>query len=151
EEGGKMVGAIPECVSERARERQRREMGTLGSGNHYLEVQAVAEIFDAGVAKGYGLAENDVVGTIHFGSRGLCHQIGTEYLREMVLAASSSGVALPDRELACAPIKSDVGQRYLGAMRAAMNCALANREILGDFARRVFAKFFPTRNLSLLF
>ena len=151
EEGGKMVGAIPECVSERARERQRREMGTLGSGNHYLEVQAVAEIFDAGVAKVYGLAENDVVVTIHCGSRGLGHQIGTEYLREMVLAASSSGVALPDRELACAPIKSDVGKRYLGAMRAAMNCALANREILGDFARRVFAKFFPTRNLSLLF
>jgi tRNA-splicing ligase RtcB (3'-phosphate/5'-hydroxy nucleic acid ligase) len=151
EEGGKMVGAIPECVSERARERQRREMGTLGSGNHYLEVQAVAEIFDAGVAKVYGLAENDVVVTIHCGSRGLGHQIGTEYLREMVLAASSSGIALPDRELACAPIKSDVGQRYLGAMRAAMNCALANREILGDFARRVFAKFFPTRNLSLLF
>jgi tRNA-splicing ligase RtcB len=151
EEGGKMVGAIPECVSERARERQRREMGTLGSGNHYLEVQAVAEIFDVGVAKVYGLAENDVVVTIHCGSRGLGHQIGTEYLREMVLAASSSGIALPDRELACAPIKSDVGQRYLGAMRAAMNCALANREILGDFARRVFAKFFPTRNLSLLF
>jgi tRNA-splicing ligase RtcB (3'-phosphate/5'-hydroxy nucleic acid ligase) len=151
EEGGKMVGAIPECVSERARERQRREMGTLGSGNHYLEVQAVAEVFDAGVAKVYGLAENDVVVTIHCGSRGLGHQIGTEYLREMVLAASSSGIALPDRELACAPIKSDVGQRYLGAMRAAMNCALANREILGDFARRVFAKFFPTRNLSLLF
>jgi tRNA-splicing ligase RtcB (3'-phosphate/5'-hydroxy nucleic acid ligase) len=151
EEGGKAAGAMPECVSERARERQRREMGTLGSGNHYLEVQAVTEIFDAHVAKLYGLAEDDVVVTIHCGSRGLGHQIGTEYLRDMVIAATASGITLPDRELACAPIKSDVGQRYLGAMRAAINCALANREILGHFARRVFAHFFPDQNLSLLF
>lgn len=151
EENGTMSGAMPENVSERARERQRREMGTLGSGNHYLEVQAVAEIFDANVAKSYGLAEDDVVVTIHCGSRGLGHQIGTEYLRDMVVAASASGITLPDRELACAPIKSDVGQRYLGAMRAAINCALANREILGHFARRVFGHFFPDRNLSLLF
>ena len=151
EEHGTMAGAMPENVSERARARQRREMGTLGSGNHYLEVQAVAEIFDANVAKSYGVAEDDVVVTIHCGSRGLGHQIGTEYLRDMVIAASASGITLPDRELACAPIKSDVGQRYLGAMRAAINCALANREIIGHFARRVFAHFFPGRNLSLLF
>jgi tRNA-splicing ligase RtcB len=151
EENGTMTGAMPEWVSERARERQRREMGTLGSGNHYLEVQAVAEIFDAKVAGIYGLAENDVVVTIHCGSRGLGHQIGSEYLRDMVIAASASGISLPDRELACAPIKSDVGQRYLGAMRAAINCALANREILGHFAKRVFAHFFPGESLSLLF
>jgi tRNA-splicing ligase RtcB (3'-phosphate/5'-hydroxy nucleic acid ligase) len=151
EENGTMADAVPENISERARERQHREMGTLGSGNHYLEVQAVAEIFDANVAKCYGLAENDVVVTIHCGSRGLGHQIGTEYLRDMVVAASASGIALPDRELACTPIKSDVGRRYLGAMRAAVNCALANREILGHFARRVFAHFFPDRNLNLLF
>ena len=151
EENGTMAGAMPENVSERARERQRREMGTLGSGNHYLEVQAVAEIFDTNVARSYGLAEDDVVVTIHCGSRGLGHQIGTEYLRDMLVAASASGITLPDRELACAPIKSDVGQRYLGAMRAAINCALANREILGHFSRRVFAHFFPGRNLSLLF
>jgi tRNA-splicing ligase RtcB (3'-phosphate/5'-hydroxy nucleic acid ligase) len=151
EENGTMSGAMPENVSERARERQCREMGTLGSGNHYLEVQAVAEIFDAKVAESYGLAEDDVVVTIHCGSRGLGHQIGTEYLRDMVVAASASGIMLPDRELACAPIKSDVGQCYLGAMRAAINCALANREILGHFARRVFGHFFPDRNLKLLF
>ena len=151
EENGTMTGAMPEWVSERARERQRREMGTLGSGNHYLEVQAVAEIFDAKVAGIYGLAENDVVVTIHCGSRGLGHQIGSEYLRDMVIAASASGISLPDRELACVPIKSDVGQRYLGAMRAAINCALANREILGHFAKRVFAHFFPGESLSLLF
>lgn len=151
EERGTMAGAMPERVSERARERQRREMGTLGSGNHYLEVQAIAEIFDTAVAEAYGLAEDDVVVTIHCGSRGLGHQIGTEFLKEMVIAASASGIALPDRELACAPIHSDVGQSYLGAMRAAVNCALANREILGHFARRIFAHFFPGQNLSLLF
>jgi tRNA-splicing ligase RtcB len=151
EERGTMAGAMPERVSERARERQRREMGTLGSGNHYLEVQAIAEIFDTAVAEAYGLAEDDVVVTIHCGSRGLGHQIGTEFLKEMVIAASASGIALPDRELACAPIHSDVGQSYLGAMRAAVNCALANREILGHFARRIFAHFFPGQSLSLLF
>jgi tRNA-splicing ligase RtcB len=151
EENGTMAGAVPANVSERARERQCREMGTLGSGNHYLEVQAVAEIFDANVAKSYGLTDDEVVVTIHCGSRGLGHQIGTEYLRDMVVAASASGITLPDRELACAPIKSDVGQRYLGAMRAAINCALANREILGHFARRIFAHFFSEQNLRLLF
>jgi len=148
EEEGTMVGAKPDHVSERAKERQRREMGTLGSGNHYLEVQAVAEIFDAAVARAFGLALDDVVVT---GSRGLGHQIGTEFLKEMVVIAQASGIELPDRELACAPINSEVGQRYLGAMRAAINCALANREILGQYARRVFAHFFPNCDLRLLF
>ena len=151
EERGQMAGARPACVSERAKERQRREMGTLGSGNHYLEVQAVAEIFDAKTAEVFGLKQDDVVTTIHCGSRGLGHQIGTEFLKEMVVVAQTSGITLPDRELACAPINSEVGQRYLGAMRAAINCALANREILGHYARRVFAHFFPDHELSLLF
>ena len=151
EEHGVMAGAEPEHVSDRAKERQRREMGTLGSGNHYLEVQAVTEIFDTAVAGVFGLARDDVVVTIHCGSRGLGHQIGTEFLKEMVVTAEAAGIALPDRELACAPIKSEVGQRYLGAMRAAINCALANREILGHFARRVFTHFFPTCHLRLLF
>jgi tRNA-splicing ligase RtcB len=151
EEGGRMAGAMPENVSERAKHRQRREMGTLGSGNHYLEVQAVSEIFDTEVAKTYGLAEDEVAVTIHCGSRGLGHQIGTEFLKEMVVAAQGAGITLPDRELACAPIKSEVGWRYLGAMRAGINCALANREILGHFARRVFEHFFSGRDLSLLF
>jgi tRNA-splicing ligase RtcB len=151
EEGGVMAGAEPECVSDRAKERQCREMGTLGSGNHYLEVQAVAEIFDDTVARAFGLAPDDVVVTIHCGSRGLGHQIGTEFLKEMVVTAEASGITLPDRELACAPINSEVGQRYLGAMRAAINCALANREILGHYARRVFAHFFPSCELRLLY
>ena len=151
EEGGQMAGAQPGHVSERAKERQRREMGTLGYGNHYLEIQAIAEIFDKQAAEGFGLKQNEVVVTIHCGSRGLGHQIGTEFLREMVTVAAQAGIALPDRELACAPIKSEVGQRYLGAMRAAINCALANREIIGHYARRVFGHFFPDADLALLF
>ena len=151
EEHGRMAGAQPVNVSERARERQRREMGTLGSGNHYLEVQVVAEIFDAKVAEAFELSLDNVVVTIHCGSRGLGHQIGTEFLKEMLLAAKASGIELIDRELACAPINSDVGERYLGAMRAAINCALANREILGHYARGVFAHFFPSCDLRLLF
>ncbi len=151
EENGNMTGAQPDYVSERAKERQRKEMGTLGSGNHYLEVQAVAEILDEKVAEVFGLSIDDVVATIHCGSRGLGHQIGTEFLKEMVVVAKLSGIELVDRELACAPINSEVGQRYLGAMRAAINCALANREILGHYTRRVFAHFFPKCDLALLF
>ncbi len=151
EEQGCVAQARPDCVSERAKKRQRREMGTLGSGNHYLEVQAVAEIYDQQTAAAFGLKRDEIVVTIHCGSRGLGHQIGTEYLKEMVIAAEAAGIVLPDRELACAPILSDVGKRYLGAMRAATNCALANREILGHFARRVMRHFFPGIEMPLLF
>jgi len=151
EEHGTMTDAEPGCVSDRARQRQRREMGTLGSGNHYLEVQAIEEIFDPEVAKVFGLVPGEVVVTIHCGSRGMGHQIGSEFLTEMAAAADALGIELPDRELACAPIRSDVGRRYLGAMRAATNCALANREILGHYARRVFAHYFPGTTLTLLF
>jgi tRNA-splicing ligase RtcB (3'-phosphate/5'-hydroxy nucleic acid ligase) len=105
----------------------------------------------ADVADAFGLALDDVVVTIHCGSRGLGHQIGTEFLKEMLGAAKEAGIALPDRELACAPIRSEVGQRYLGAMRAGVNCALANREIIGHFTRQVFGHFFPDRRLDLLF
>lgn len=108
-------------------------------------------MFDEEAAGRFGLKPDEVVVTIHCGSRGLGHQIGTEFLREMLPAAAAAGISLPDRELACAPIKSDVGQRYLGAMRAAINCALANREIIGHYARRVFSHFFPNANLDLLF
>ncbi len=151
EESGRASGADPAAVSERARKRQRREMGTLGSGNHYLEVQEVADIFDEKTAAAYGLVKGQCVVTIHCGSRGLGHQIGTEYLREMVISAQAYGIELPDRELACAPIKSELGLRYLGAMRAAINCALANREIIGHLARQVFARFFEHAELPLMF
>jgi tRNA-splicing ligase RtcB len=151
EENGQVTGALPDAVSEQAKARQRDEMGTLGSGNHYLEVQEVAEIHDAQAATAFGVARGDVVLSIHCGSRGLGHQIGTEYLREMAIAAPAHGIELPDLELACAPIRSDLGQRYLGAMRAAINCALANRQILTHLTRKVFRHFFPELRLELLF
>jgi len=151
EEGGCMPGAEPDAVSHRARQRQREEMGTLGSGNHYLEVQEVSAISDDAVAKSFGLARGDVVISIHCGSRGLGHQIGTDFLREMALAAPAHGITLPDLELACAPIRSELGQRYLGAMRAGINCALANRQIITHLTRRVFAHFFPDTALPVLF
>jgi tRNA-splicing ligase RtcB len=151
EEGGRVSGARPETVSEKARTRQANEMGTLGSGNHYLEIQEVTEIHDAGAAGIFGLRQGQCVLTIHCGSRGLGHQIGTEFLREMAIAAPTHGISLPDRELACAPIKSDLGQRYIGAMRSAINCALANRQIVGHLAREVFERLWPGIELPLMF
>lgn len=151
EEAGCMAGAQPEQVSAKAKQRQRREIGTLGSGNHYLEVQKVTELYSPDIAAAYGLSPGDVVASIHCGSRGLGHQIGTEFLREMAGAAQHYGIKLPDRELACAPIQSELGQRYIGAMNAGINCALANRQIVGHLLRAVFARLFPEAHLRLLF
>ncbi|WP_434151881.1 RtcB family protein [Methylocaldum gracile subsp. desertum] len=151
EERGRMAGAKPDAVSVHAKERQRAEMGTLGSGNHYLEVQEVSEIYDPAIAASFGLATGDVVVTIHCGSRGLGHQIGTDFLKRMQAAAVQYGIALPDRELACAPIESPVGREYLGAMRAAINCALANRQIITHLTRKVFAEILPEARLDLLY
>ncbi len=151
EEQGCMAGACPEYVSEQARKRQKSEMGTLGSGNHYLEIQRITELFDDGVARAFQLKKNDIVVSIHCGSRGLGHQIGTEFLKKMVVAASRHGIHLPDRELACAPIDSPLGQEYLGAMRAAINCALANRQIITHLVRQVFAEILPQARLTLLY
>lgn len=151
EEQGCMPGARPDKVSAHARKRQRNEMGTLGSGNHYLEVQQVTRIYHPQAARAFGLEEGGVVVSIHCGSRGLGHQIGTEYLREMVLSATDHGIHLPDRELACAPIHSRLGQDYLGAMRAGINCALANRQIITHLTRQVFAEVLPRAELRLLY
>jgi tRNA-splicing ligase RtcB (3'-phosphate/5'-hydroxy nucleic acid ligase) len=151
EEQGRMQGALPDAVSERAKRRQRDEMGTLGSGNHYLEVQEVREVFDQTIARAFGIQLGDIVVMIHCGSRGLGHQIGTEYLSRMTATAASHGITLADRELACAPINSDVGREYLGAMRAAVNCALANRQILTHLTRKVFSHFFAHTRLPLLY
>lgn len=93
-------------------------MGTLGSGNHYLEIQQVTDVYQPDIAAAFGVKPGDIVVSIHCGSRGLGHQIGTEFLRRMVMAAAGFGIELPDRELACAPINSPLGQEYLGAMRA---------------------------------
>ncbi len=151
EERGCMAGARPEYVSEHARKRQRSEMGTLGSGNHYLEIQRVTAVFDEDKAGAFGVKKDDIIVSIHCGSRGLGHQIGTEFLKKMVIAAGEYGIHLPDRELACAPIDSPVGQEYLGAMRAAINCALANRQIITHLVREVFAELLPAARLTLLY
>jgi tRNA-splicing ligase RtcB len=151
EERGCVSGARPAEVSDRAKKRQQDEMGTLGSGNHYLEVQQVAKILDSGVASIYGIEEGDIVLSIHCGSRGLGHQIGTEFLTRMAANASHYGIELSDRDLACAPIYSPVGEAYLGAMRAAINCALANRQIITHLARQAFGEVFPQAELPLLY
>jgi tRNA-splicing ligase RtcB (3'-phosphate/5'-hydroxy nucleic acid ligase) len=151
EEHGQMKHAKPGNVSQQAKQRQRDEMGTLGSGNHNLEVQEVTAVHDEAIAQVFGLKRGDIVVMIHCGSRGLGHQIGTDFLRKMAVAAAGYGITLPDRELACAPIRSDVGEAYLGAMRAAINCALANRQILTHLVRNAFADLLPSARLSLLY
>jgi tRNA-splicing ligase RtcB len=151
EEGGCIAGARPDEVSDRAKKRQREEMGTLGSGNHYLEVQRVTKIYASEIAAAFGIHQDDVVVSIHCGSRGLGHQVGTEFLTRMAAAASQYGIALPDRELACAPIYSAVGDAYVGAMRAAINCALANRQIITHLVRQAFSEIFPNAGLPLLY
>ena len=151
EEHGCMAGAVAPAVSVKARRRQQDEMGTLGSGNHYLEVQRVAEIYDVAVARAFGLAVDDVVVSLHCGSRGLGHQIGTEFLKEMAMAAPGFGITLPDRELACAPVESEIGRHYLSAMRAGINCALANRQIITHLVRQAFAAMLPQATLTLLY
>jgi tRNA-splicing ligase RtcB len=151
EESGCMSGAVPANVSDHAKNRQKDEMGTLGSGNHYLEVQKVTEIFDDAVAAVFGIRPGRIVLSIHCGSRGLGHQIGTDFLRSMVAKARTFGLTLPDRELACAPIHSGLGQEYLGAMRAGINCALANRQIITHLARQAFEEILPKARLELLY
>jgi len=151
EEHGCMAGARADEVSAQAKNRQRDEMGTLGSGNHYLEVQRVAQIFVPDVAAAFGLRNDDIVVSIHCGSRGLGHQIGTEFLKRMAIAAPTYGIELPDRELACAPISSPIGEAYLGAMRAGINCALANRQIITHLVRSAFADIAPKADLTLLY
>lgn len=151
EEHGTMAGAVPGNVSQLAKQRQRGEMGTLGSGNHYLEVQVVEKIYDAEAARAFGLHQGQVLVSIHCGSRGLGHQIGTDYLVSLAKAAQRLGIVLPDRELACAPINSPEGREYIGAMNAAVNVALANRQILAHLTRRVFAHVLPASRLDTLY
>ncbi|HAU0706589.1 TPA: RtcB family protein [Legionella pneumophila] len=151
EDRGCVEGAIPDFVSEQAKKRQKNEMGTLGSGNHYLEVQEVRQIYCSDTATTLNLHEGDIVVSIHCGSRGLGHQIGTDYLRSMVIESQHYGIKLADRELACAPIHSKLGENYLGAMRAGINCALANREIITHFMRNVFQDILPRTQIDLIY
>ncbi len=150
EDNGRVSGANPDKVSSQAKERQYRQMGTLGSGNHYLEIQVVDAVYDQAAAKAFGLAVDDVLVSIHCGSRALGHQIGTDYLQILGRAASKYGVDLPERELVCAPIHSPEGQDFYQAMACGINCALANRQILSHLVREAFALLLPEAFLPLI-
>jgi tRNA-splicing ligase RtcB len=139
---GSLPRADPAAVSQRARTRGRDQLGTLGSGNHFLEVEAVTEILDQSLAAVYGLAAGQVAVLIHTGSRGLGHQVCTDYVRLMDEVMPRYGIHLPDRELACAPFGSPEGQRYFGAMCAAANFAWANRQTITHRVRTVFRRFY---------
>ncbi|MGN9767901.1 RtcB family protein [Micromonospora sp. SD12] len=145
EDAGAVGDADPARVSERAIERGAGQVGSLGSGNHFLEVQAVDEVYDDAVATAFGLRPGQVCVMIHCGSRGLGHQICTDYVRKMEKVMARHGIHVPDRQLACAPVSSAEGRAYLGAMAAAANYARANRQLLADAARRVFARVTGSR------
>ena len=138
EDEGAIAGAIPGQVSPRAIQRGLHQVGSLGSGNHFLEVQEVAEVFDSPVAQLFGLSRGQVCVMIHCGSRGLGHQICGDHVRVMDSAMVRYGIDVPDRQLACAPVNSPEGESYLGAMAAAANYARANRQLLSRAAREVF-------------
>src|SRR5437870_8182274 len=140
ESGGSLEGAAPDSVSAHARERGRRQLGTLGSGNHFLEVQTVEVVYDARAASALGVSEGQVTVMIHTGSRGLGHQVCTDYLDVTGRALRRYGISVPDRQLACAPVDSDEARAYLGAMRAAANFAFANRQVLTHWTRQVFER-----------
>lgn len=138
EEGGKVPGADPSAVSERAMQRGRPQLGTLGAGNHFIEIDIVEEIYHPEAAQAMGLSEGHLALQIHCGSRGFGHQICSDYVRELQGAVRRYGIQLPDRELVCAPLSSPEGKRYLAAMTCAANYAFANRQILATHARRSF-------------
>lgn len=142
EAGGKLEQSDPSLVSDLAKKRGNGQVGTLGSGNHFLEVQRVDEIFDERIAEIFGLFKNQIVVSIHTGSRGLGHQIATDYIRLMMKVMPRYGIVLPDRELACVPFKSKEGRDYFNAMCAGANFAFANRQMLAHLTRQAFKKVF---------
>ena len=151
EENGTMPGADPARVSDSARHRGLRQLGTLGSGNHFLEVQAVDEVFHPEFADRLGLSPGRVVVMLHTGSRGLGHQVATDYIATMDSRLAKDGVALVDRQLSCAPVGSEEGQQYLAAMAAGANFAWANRQLITHGVRRAFREVFgrPDPELGL--
>jgi len=141
EENGEIKGADPSKVSFRAKERGVPQLGTLGSGNHFLEIAAVDEIYDAVAAKAMGIDKvGQVMLYVHCGSRGLGHQVADDYIKVMLKAMARYGIEVPDRQLACAPVKSEEGQSYLAAMRGAANYAWANRQCITHWAREAFCR-----------
>jgi tRNA-splicing ligase RtcB len=144
EAGGELPGADPDAVSPHAYERGRDQVGTLGAGNHFLEVQVVEAVYDEETAKAFGIRQGGIAFMIHCGSRGFGHQVCDDYLKTMRGAARKYGIELPDQQLCCAPVQSPEGQRYLGAMRAAANYAWANRQLLMVLVRKAVAQVFGT-------
>ncbi|MEX2530628.1 MAG: RtcB family protein [Gemmatimonadota bacterium] len=142
EDAGALAGADPDQVGDRAVKRGKDQVGTVGSGNHFIEVGWVDEIFDEEAAEALGLGTGTVTVFIHSGSRGLGYQVCDDYLDVMMQAARRYGIELPDRQLACAPAESPEGQRYIGAMRAAANFAFANRQVMGHRVRDAFSEVF---------
>ena len=140
EDRGTMEGADPSVISERAIKRGSNQLGTLGSGNHFVEIQVVDQIYDPEKAKAYNLFKGQVTILIHSGSRGFGHQICDDFLKEMSAQVFKKSIELPDRQLACAPLKSEQGRRYLAAMACAANYAWANRQILMHWTRETFLK-----------
>jgi tRNA-splicing ligase RtcB len=138
EEQGRLADADPGCVSDRAKQRGRPQLGTLGAGNHFIEVDIVEEIFHAEAAQAMGLHVGNLAVQIHCGSRGFGHQICSDYVRELQKAVQRYNIQLPDRELVCAPLDSPEGKRYFAAMACAANYAFANRQVLTHHARRAF-------------
>jgi len=142
EENGAIDGANPDKVSDRAYERGKRQVGTLGSGNHFLEIQVIDQIYDKEAADVFGLDAGNITIMIHSGSRGFGYQICDEYSKNMIRCLGKYNISVPDKQLACAPVKSEEGQAYLGAMRCAANYAWANRQCLMYLARKTFEKVF---------
>lgn len=153
EEGGRLYGAEPETISQRARDRGRQQVGSLGSGNHFLEVQEVEQIYDERTAEAFGLRLRQVVIFIHTGSRGFGHQVCSDALHALSGAASRYGIDLPDRQLACAPVRSDEGAHYLAAMACAANFAWANRQCITHWARQALARVcrVPAESVRLVY
>ena len=139
EKNGYLKNANPENVSDLAKKRENKQLGTLGSGNHYLEVQYVDEIYDEMAAKAYGISKDDIIVSIHCGSRALGHQVGTDYLKVLDVASKKYKIPIRERELVCAPIESEEGQKYISAIEAAINYAYANKEILIHLTRKIFS------------
>lgn len=151
EEEGRMEGADPEAVSSRAMERGSPQQGTLGSGNHFIEVQYVEEVYNPAAADAFGVRPGQIVVMVHSGSRGLGHQVCTDSLEIMNRAVRRYGIDLPDQQLACAPFNSQEGQEYWKAMKCAANYAWANRQCLMHWVRETFLEFFQTSPADLGF
>ena len=151
EDHGRITGADPSLVSSRAKERGHHQLGTLGSGNHFLEIQRVSEVYDSEIADSFGIHPNQIVMLIHSGSRGLGHQVCTDYLDIMHDGMKKYGISVVDRQLACVPIASPEGLRYLNAMAAAANFAFANRQMMTHWAREAFQRVLGSSDIRILY